>query len=59
LSAAGPKFGKPSTHAADLGEGVFLNTDIELRKKDSLGLSLSKATPEPTLIRATAFDPAF
>jgi hypothetical protein len=58
LSAAGPGFGKPSTHAADLGGKISLNADIELRKKDRLGLPSFKATPEPTLIRATAFGPA-
>jgi hypothetical protein len=58
LSAAGPGFGKPSTYAADLNEGIFLNADIEPRKKDRLGLPSFKVTPEPTLIRATAFDPA-
>jgi hypothetical protein len=58
LSAVDPGFGKPSTHAADLNEGVSLNADIEPRKKDRLGLSSFKATPEPTLIRATAFGSA-
>jgi hypothetical protein len=58
LSAAGLEFGKPSTHAADLGEEIFLNADIEPRKEDRLKLPLPKATPKPTLIRATAFDPA-
>jgi hypothetical protein len=57
LSAAGPEFGKPSTHAADLGGKVSLNTDIEPRKKDRLGLPSPEAIPEPTLIRATAFGP--
>jgi hypothetical protein len=36
-----------------------LNADIELRKKDRLGLPSPEAIPEPTLIRATAFGPAF
>jgi hypothetical protein len=58
LSAADPGFGRPSKYAADLGGGVFLNADIEPRKKDRLGLPLPKAIPEPTLIRATAFGPA-
>jgi hypothetical protein len=59
LSAAGPGFGKPSTYAADLGGGVFLNADIEPRKEDRLGLSSFEAILEPTFIRVTAFDPAF
>jgi hypothetical protein len=58
LSAAGPGFGRPSTHAADLDGGVFLNADIEPRKEDRLGLPSPEAIPEPTLIRATAFGPA-
>jgi hypothetical protein len=58
LSAASPGFGKPSTHAADVGGEVFLNADIEPRKKDRLGLPSPEAIPEPTLIRATAFGPA-
>jgi hypothetical protein len=58
LSAAGPGFGKFSTHAADLGKEVFLNADIEPRKEDRLGLPLFKAISEPTLIRAMAFGPA-
>jgi hypothetical protein len=35
-----------------------LNADIEPRKEDRLGLPSSEATPEPTLIRVTAFGPA-
>jgi hypothetical protein len=57
LSAAGPGFGKLLTHAADLGEKVSLNADIEPRKKDRLGLPSFEAIPEPTFIRATAFGP--
>jgi hypothetical protein len=58
LSAAGPGFSKPLTHAADLNKEISLNTDIEPRKKNRLKLPSPKATPEPTLIRATAFGPA-
>jgi hypothetical protein len=58
LSAANPGFGKPSTYAADLDGGVFLNTDIKPRKEDRLELPLPKAIPKPTFIRVIAFDPA-
>jgi hypothetical protein len=33
LSAANSEFGKLLTHAADLNEEIFLNADIEPRKK--------------------------
>jgi hypothetical protein len=58
LSAAGPGFGKPSIHAADLDGGVSLNADIEPRKEDRLRLLLPEAILKPTLIRAIAFGPA-
>jgi hypothetical protein len=59
LSAVGSKFGKFSTHAADLSGEISLNADIEPRKENRLKLSSFKVTPELTLIRVMAFGPAF
>jgi hypothetical protein len=59
LSAISLEFGKPLIYVADLNKKVFLNADIKPPKKDRPRLPLFKAILKPTLIRVTAFDPAF